>query len=61
MAHIRYKLNLDEQNEQVAYTVVVTDGWTKPLEEHPSIVEHPEFFEISDAPIPKNAQYLNYV
>lgn len=59
MKHIRQKS--DENNLMpVAYTVVKTDDWTLPLEEHPSIVEHPEWFEISNDEIPENAQYLIY-
>lgn len=60
MEHIRQKLNLAAREEQ-AYTVVITTNWTQPLSEHPSIVEHPEIFEISTDAIPENAQYLNYV
>lgn len=60
MEHIRQKLNLAAREEQ-AYTVVITTGWTEPLSEHPSIVEHPEIFEISTDAIPENAQYLNYI
>jgi len=43
------------------YTIVLTDNWDKPLEEHPSIVEHPELFEIADCEIPEFRQYLNYI
>ena len=60
MEHIRQKLNLTAR-EIEAYTVVITTGWTQPLSEHPSIVEHPEIFEISTDAIPENAQYLNYI
>jgi len=59
MIHIRQKLNLAAR-EQITYTVVVTEGWEQPLEEHPSIVEHPELFEIVDADVPDNAEYLIY-
>jgi hypothetical protein len=59
MKHIRYKLDSSKKQE-VVYTVVITDGWTRPLEEHPSIVEHPEFFEIVDSDIPSNVEYLTY-
>jgi hypothetical protein len=44
----------------VAYTVVDTTGWTLPLNEHPSIVENPEIFEIVDEEIPEHAQTLIY-
>ena len=53
MIHIRNK-NLSP------YTVVVTLEWDRPLEEHPSIVEHPESFEISEDEIPELYQYLVY-
>jgi hypothetical protein len=52
MRHIRQKIT-------DPYTVVnVNDG--EVLEDHPSILEHPEVFEISEDPIPENAQFLNY-
>ena len=54
MIHIR-------QKDLTTYTVIVTEGWDKPLEEHPTIVEHPDVFEIVDCDIPtENLQYLNY-
>ncbi|CAB4144140.1 hypothetical protein UFOVP462_19 [uncultured Caudovirales phage] len=61
MEHIRQKINLLLKGVEVAYTVVDTTGWTLPLSEHPSIVEHPELFEISSDDIPDNAQYLKYI
>lgn len=42
------------------YTIIITEGWDRPLEEHPSIVEHPESFEISEDEIPEYIQYLVY-
>ena len=42
------------------YTIVVTDDWNKSLEEHPSVIEHPELFEIANCEIPELRQYLNY-
>ena len=54
MEHIR-------QKDLTTYTIVITDNWDKPLNEHPSIVEHPEIFEIANCEIPDNHQYLNYV
>lgn len=53
MIHIR-------QKTEGIYTIVNTNGWNQPLEEHPSIVEHPELFEIVDAEIPEIVQYLIY-
>ena len=59
MEHIRQKIDLSARGE-IAYTVVNTEGWTLPLEEHPSIVQHPELFEVSLDEIPENFQILNY-
>ena len=39
-----------------SYTVVVAQ---EPLEEHPSIVQHPDLFEISDSDIPEFHQFVN--
>jgi len=60
MEHIRQKIDLANKGMQIAYTVVITTDWTLPLNQHPSIVEHPELFEISNNEIPNNAQYLKY-
>jgi hypothetical protein len=60
MKHLRQKLILSGKETDIAYTVVNTKNWTLPLEQHPSIVEHPEFFEISEDEIPEDAQFLNY-
>ena len=40
-----------------SYTVVIAE---EPLEEHPSIVQHPTLFEISEDDIPEKHQYLDY-
>jgi len=40
-----------------SYTVVIAN---EPLEQHPSILDHPELFEISEDDIPEKHQYLNY-
>lgn len=61
MEHIRQKINVTNKASEIAYTVVITTGWTLPLNQHPSIVEHPELFEISNDEIPDNAQYLKYI
>jgi hypothetical protein len=61
MEHIRQKINLTLRGVEIAYTVVDTTGWILPLNQHPSIVEHPELFEISSDEIPDNAQYLKYI
>lgn len=60
MIHIRYINSINTNT----YTIVITDGYggegEPPLQEHPSIVEHPELFEIVDQDIPEHHQYLNY-
>jgi hypothetical protein len=56
MRHIRYIPLVGTD----AYTIVVTDDWNGQLEDHPSIVEHSEWFEIVDAPIPEKHQFLIY-
>ena len=61
MEHIRQKIDVTNKASEIAYTVVITTGWTLPLNEHPSIVEHPELFEITQDEIPDNAQFLNYI
>ena len=61
MEHIRQKIDIANKGIEIAYTVVNTTDWTLPLNQHPSIVEHPELFEISEDTIPDNAQYLNYI
>lgn len=58
MIHIRQKMADGFMPE--AYTVVDTSDWGGTLESHPSIVNHPDLFEIVNAPIPENAQYLIY-
>ena len=57
MEHIRQTSTVGTD----CYTVVVTTDWVLPLNEHPSIVEHPELFEISTDEISTNFQYLNYI
>jgi hypothetical protein len=59
MEHIRQKLSIEGRATE-AYTVVITDDWALPLAEHPSIVNHPDLFEISTDEIPENHQFLNY-
>ena len=60
MEHIRQKLDLSANKGEVAYTVVITDGYTD-LTTHPSIVEHPDLFEIVDVDLPTEYQFLNYI
>lgn len=57
MEHIRQKGSTDA----ATYTVVITTGYEGRLNEHPSIIEHPETFEVSNDAIPADAQYLNYI
>ena len=52
--HIRQKNNVTNKGIEIAYTVVVTTNWELPLHQHPSIVEHPELFEISEDAICNN-------
>ena len=40
-----------------SYTVVIAE---EPLEQHPSIVNHSDLFEISEDDIPEIHQYLIY-
>jgi hypothetical protein len=53
MRHIR-QINSVGTN---SYTVVIAE---EPLEQHPSIVNHSDLFEISEDDIPEIHQYLNY-
>jgi hypothetical protein len=56
MRHIR-QINTVGQEY---YGVVITNGWENNLENHPSIVDNPTLFEISEDEIPENHQYLLY-
>ena len=58
MKHIRKKDSSFEPN--IAYSVVLTTNWDKPLEEHPTIVLEPDVFEIADCEIPPHTQYMTY-
>ena len=53
MRHIRQINSVGTES----YTVVIAN---EPLEQHPSIVENPTLFEISEDDIPEIHQYLNY-
>ena len=53
MRHIRQINSVGTES----YTVVVAN---EPLEQHPSIVNHPDLFEISEDEIPERHQYLIY-
>jgi hypothetical protein len=59
MIHIRQKNSSIILGE--VYAIVITTDWNKPLEEHPSIIERPDFFEIVDCEIPNYIQYVNYI
>jgi len=54
MEHIR-------QIDTETYTVINLNGYEGDLDNHPTITEYPELFEISEDEIPENAQYLNPV
>ena len=53
MRHIRQINSVGTES----YTVVIAN---EPLEQHPSIVNHPDLFEISEDEIPEIHQYLIY-
>lgn len=53
MRHIRQINSVGTES----YTVVIAN---EPLEDHPSIVQHPNLFEISEDDIPLQHQYLIY-
>jgi len=59
MEHIRQINNQTLGRQDVVYTVVITDGYTD-LSTHPSVIEHPDLFEIVDSDIPEDHQLLNY-
>lgn len=46
-----------KQNTEGVYTVVEA---SEPLENHPSITEHPEYFEVVDNDLPEYYQTLVY-
>ena len=56
MKHIR-QINSVGTN---TYTIIITDDWILTLEEHPSIINHGDLFEIADCDTPKDCQYLIY-
>ena len=60
MYNIIYKMRHIRQINTIGqeyYGVVIAE---EPLEEHLSIVNHPELFEISEDEIPEKHQYLDY-
>jgi hypothetical protein len=63
MIHIRKKDS--SYDPHIAYTLVITDGYggqgEPALEQHPSMLEHPEIFEIVDAEIPSHYQKMIYI
>jgi hypothetical protein len=56
MKHIR-QINSVGTN---TYTIVKTDDWDKPLEEHPCVVNQPDVFEVADCEIPEHIQYVDF-
>jgi hypothetical protein len=55
MAHIR-QINSVVTN---SYTIVDLTGYVGSLEQHPTIVNNPDLFEISEDAIPQNNQKVN--
>jgi len=53
MKHIRQINSIGTDS----YTVVIAE---EPLEQHPSILQHPDLFEICEDEIPEKHQYLIY-
>lgn len=58
MKHIRQIGSNTNSNE--SYIVVETTNYPGDLEDHPSIIDHPNLFEVVDCEIPDNFQYLIY-
>lgn len=59
MLHIRKKDSSFDPG--IAYSVVITTNWDKPLEEHPTMVLEPDVYEIVDCEIPPHAQHTTYL
>lgn len=63
MLHIRKSDS--SYDPHIAYTLVITEGYggdgEPALSEHPSIVQHPDIFEIVDAEIPSHYQTMIYI
>ena len=55
MAHIRQKNSVGTNS----YTIVDLTGYIGDLTVHPTIVNHPDLFEISDSEIPEQHQIVN--
>jgi hypothetical protein len=56
MRHIR-QINSVGTN---SYTIVNLDNYVGELEDHPSIVNHSDLFEISEDEIPEYVQYVHF-
>lgn len=53
MRYIRRKIEgIPSPTNRLAYVLVITDGWTEPLENHPKIVNYPNLYEITEDEIP---------
>lgn len=59
MLHIRKKDSSFDPT--IAYSVVITTNWNQPLEEHPTMVNEPDVYEIVDCEIPPHVQYTTYL
>jgi hypothetical protein len=61
MKHIRKRDSVTNKIINEIYTVVITKEWTLPLEQHPSVIENPEVFEVIDCELPDYYQQMFYV
>lgn len=61
MKHIRKKDSVINEITNEIYTLVITKEWVLPLEQHPSVIEYPEVFEIVDCELPDYYQQMYYV
>jgi len=52
--------HLEEQETIGNIVIVNTDEYSGLLTDHPSIVEHPELFEIVDDELPEKCTFINY-
>jgi len=53
MRHIRRKIEgTPSVTNRLAYVIVVTDDWTESLENHPKMLDYPNFYEITEDEIP---------
>lgn len=66
MIHIRTKIkDIPSPTNRLVYGIVVVDGYTGPLEEHPALLNFPDMYELVDEEIPTDTtlwsiEYHNY-